>query len=142
MEEKQIENWEEEDFNSGEELFEHHKFVVDRGQEVVRIDKFLMDKIANTSRNKIQVAARNGSILVNQKEVKPNYKVKANDEISVVFPYPIREIELIPQDIPLNFEFEDEYLAVVHKPSEMVVHPGCGNYKDTLVNYQSEKLKH
>jgi 23S rRNA pseudouridine1911/1915/1917 synthase len=134
MEEKQIENWEEEDFNSGEELFEHHKFVVDRGQEVVRIDKFLMDKIANTSRNKIQVAARNGSILVNQKEVKPNYKVKANDEISVVFPYPIREIELIPQDIPLNIVFEDEHLIVINKPSNMVVHPGYGNYKGTLVN--------
>jgi 23S rRNA pseudouridine1911/1915/1917 synthase len=134
MEKMQLESWEEDDFNSGEELYEHHKFLVDKGQEIVRIDKFLLDKIANTSRNKIQVAAKNGNILVNKKEVKPNYKVKPNDEVSVVFPYPIREIELIPQDIPLDIVFEDEHLIVINKPSNMVVHPGYGNYKDTLVN--------
>jgi len=134
MEEVQLESWEEEDFNSGEELFEHHKFIVDKGQEMVRIDKFLMDKIANTSRNKIQIAAKNGNILVNKKEVKSNYKVKPSDEISVVFPYPVREIELIPQDIPLDIVFEDEHLIVINKPSNMVVHPGYGNYKGTLVN--------
>ncbi len=134
MEQLQSESWEEEEFNSGEELFEHHKFVVDKGQEVVRIDKFLMDKLANTSRNKIQIAAKNGNIIVNKKEVKSNYKVKPSDEISVVFPYPIREIELIPQDIPLDIVFEDEHLIVINKPSNMVVHPGYGNYKGTLVN--------
>jgi len=134
MEQLQLESWEEEDFNSGEELFEHHKFFVDKGQEMVRIDKFLMDKIANTSRNKIQIAAKNGNILVNKKEVKSNYKVKPSDEISVVFPYPVREIELIPQDIPLEIVFEDEHLIVINKPSNMVVHPGYGNYKGTLVN--------
>jgi 23S rRNA pseudouridine1911/1915/1917 synthase len=134
MEQVQLDSWEEEDFNSGEELFEHHKFTVDKGQEMVRIDKFLMDKIANTSRNKIQIAAKNGNILVNKKEVKSNYKVKPADEISVVFPYPVREIELIPQDIPLDIVFEDEHLIVINKPSNMVVHPGYGNYKGTLVN--------
>ena len=124
--------WEE---NAGEdELFEHHKFKVDKGQEVIRIDKFLLDRLPNTSRNKIQVAARNGNVLANKVAIKPNYKVKPGDEISVVFPYPIREIELIPENIPIKIEFEDEYLAVVHKPSEMVVHPGYGNYTGTLVN--------
>jgi 23S rRNA pseudouridine1911/1915/1917 synthase len=124
--------WEE---NSGEdELFEHHKFVVDKGQEIIRIDKFLLDRLPNTSRNKIQIAARNGNVLANKIAIKPNYKVKPGDEISVVFPYPMREIELIPENIPIEIEFEDEYLAVVHKPSEMVVHPGYGNYTGTLVN--------
>jgi 23S rRNA pseudouridine1911/1915/1917 synthase len=134
MEQVQLESWEEQDFNSGEELYEHHKFVVDKGQEMVRIDKFLMDKIANTSRNKIQIAAKNGNILVNKKEIKSNYKVKPSDEISVVFPYPVREIELIPQDIPLDIVYEDDHLIVINKPSNMVVHPGYGNYKGTLVN--------
>jgi 23S rRNA pseudouridine1911/1915/1917 synthase len=134
MEQVQLESWEEEDFNSGEELYEHHKFIVDKGQEMVRIDKFLMDKIANTSRNKIQIAAKNGNILVNKKEIKSNYKVKPSDEISVVFPYPVREIELIPQDIPLDIVYEDDHLIVINKPSNMVVHPGYGNYKGTLVN--------
>ena len=124
--------WEE---NAGEdELFEHHKFKVDNGQEIIRIDKFLLDRLPNTSRNKIQVAARNGNVLANKLPIKPNYKVKPGDEISVVFPYPIREIELIPENIPIKIAYEDEYLAVVHKPSEMVVHPGYGNYSGTLVN--------
>ena len=143
MEEKLLESWEEDDFNTGDELFEHHKFLVDKGQDIVRIDKFLMDKLANTSRNKIQIAARNGNILVNKKEVKPNYKVKPSDEISVVFPYPVREIELIPQEIPLDIIFEDEHLIVINKSSNMVVHPGYGNYKGTLVNalvYHFENL--
>ena len=129
-----LENWEEEEFSSGEELYEHYSFIVDKGQEIVRIDKFLIDKIANTSRNKIQIAAKNGNILVNKIEVKPNYKVKPTDEISVVFPYPVREIELIPQDIPLDIVYEDDHLIVINKPSNMVVHPGYGNYKGTLVN--------
>ena len=127
--------WEEDGFKSEEdELFEHHKFIVDKGQEIIRIDKFLLDRLPNTSRNKIQVAAKNGNVLANKLAIKQNYKVKPGDEISVVFPYPIREIELIPEDIPIKIEFEDEYLAVVHKPSEMVVHPGYGNYTGTLVN--------
>lgn len=126
------ENNTEEDDN--EELYEHHRFTADRGQEVLRVDKYLMDRIPNTTRNKIQSAAKNGSILVNKKPVKQNYKVKPLDEVSIVMPYPIRQIELIPQDIPLDIHYEDDTLLVVNKPANMVVHPGYGNYSGTLVN--------
>jgi 23S rRNA pseudouridine1911/1915/1917 synthase len=120
---------------SGEdELFEHYNFKVDPGQEVLRIDKFLLDRLPNTSRNKIQFAAKNGNVLVNKLPVKPNYRVKPKDEVSIVMPYPVREIELIPENIPIDIIYEDEYLAIVNKPSNMVVHPGYGNYSGTLVN--------
>ncbi len=117
-----------------EELYEHYKFIADAGQETVRIDKYLLDRLPNTSRNKIQTAAKNGSVVVNGKAVKQNYKVKPKDEVAIVLPYPIREIELIPQDIPLDIVYEDDSLIVINKPANMVVHPGYGNYKDTLVN--------
>lgn len=117
-----------------DELFEHFRFVADLGQSLVRIDKYLIDRMPNTSRNKIQVAAKNGNILVNGISVKQNYRIKPTDEVSVVLPYPIRELELIPQDIPLNILFEDNDLIVLNKPSDMVVHPGYGNYTGTLVN--------
>lgn len=117
-----------------EELYEHYNFVADSGQEVLRIDKFLMDRIPNTSRNKIQIAARNGNILVNKNTVKPNYKVKPGDEISIVLPYPVRNIELIPQNIPIDIVYEDDELIVVNKQAGIVVHPGYGNYTGTLVN--------
>lgn len=120
--------------NEEEELFEHHRFKSDPGQEIIRIDKFLLDRMSNTSRNKIQVAAKSGNILVNGSKVKQNYKVKPGDEISIVLPYPVRELELIPQDIPLDIIYEDETLIVINKPADIVVHPGYGNYKDTLVN--------
>ncbi len=120
--------------NEEEELFEHHRFKADPGQVVIRIDKFLIDRMANTSRNKIQIAAKNGNILVNGQKVKQNFKVKPGDEISIVLPYPVREIELIPQDIPIEIAYEDDDLLVVNKPSNMVVHPGYGNYTGTLVN--------
>ena len=117
-----------------EELFEHHKVIADPGQEVLRVDKFLMDRLPNTSRNKIQVAAKSGNIHANGKAVKQNYKVKPGDTISVVLPYPVREIELIPEDIPIDIHYEDDTLMVVNKPPQMVVHPGYGNYSGTLVN--------
>ena len=120
--------------NDEEELFEHHRFKSDPGQAIIRIDKFLLDRMSNTSRNKIQVAAKSGNILVNGSKVKQNYKVKPGDEISIVLPYPVRELELIPQDIPLDIIYEDETLIVINKPADIVVHPGYGNYKDTLVN--------
>jgi len=116
------------------ELYEHYRIVADKGQESLRIDKFLMDRIPNTSRNKIQDAAKSGNILVNSKAVKPNYKVKPEDEVSIVLPYPVREIELIPEDIPLDIAYEDDELIIVNKPSGLVVHPGYGNYSGTLVN--------
>lgn len=127
---------EEQDFqeNESEELYEHYSFTADGGQEVVRIDKYLLDRMPNTSRNKIQVAAKNGNVLVNQKTVKQNYKVKPGDVVSIVLPYPVRELELIPQDIPFDILFEDDTLIVVNKPANMVVHPGYGNYTGTLVN--------
>ncbi|MFN5878569.1 MAG: S4 domain-containing protein, partial [Flavobacteriales bacterium] len=131
--------------NEEEELFEHYRFKADPGQEVIRIDKFLIDRLPNTSRNKIQVAAKNGNILVNGEKVKQNYKVKPGDEVSIVMPYPVREIELIPQNIPLNIVYEDDFLVVVNKPANMVVHPGYGNYTGTLVNamvYHFENLPH
>lgn len=116
-----------------QELYEHHHYIVDKGQQQVRIDKFLSERV-NTSRNKIQNAATACSILVNEKPVKSNYKIKPLDEISIVLPYPRREIALIPQDIPLNIVYEDDDLLVINKSSEMVVHPGHGNYSGTLIN--------
>lgn len=116
------------------ELFEHYNLTADPGQEALRIDKFLMDRIPNTSRNKLQDAAKNGFIWVNGNTVKPNYKVKGGDNISIQMPYPVREIELIPEDIPLDIVYEDDQLLVVNKPMDMVVHPGYGNYTGTLVN--------
>lgn len=126
-----------------EELFEHHRFKADPGQEVARIDKYLLDRMPNTSRNKIQIAAKSGNVLVGGQAVKQNYKVKPGDEVSIVMPYPIREIELIPQDLPLEIHYEDEDLVVVNKQANMVVHPGHGNYTGTLVNalvYHFEQL--
>jgi 23S rRNA pseudouridine1911/1915/1917 synthase len=131
--------------NDEEELFEHYRFKSDPGQELLRIDKFLMDRLPGTSRNKIQVAARNGNILVNGNAIKPNYKIKPRDEVSVVLPYPIREIELIPQDIPIDIIYEDDQLILVNKPANMVVHPGYGNYTGTMVNalvYHFDHLPH
>ncbi len=123
-----------EESDQSEELFEHHNFKVDPGQELLRIDKFLMDRIANTSRSKIQIAAKEGNIRVNGQSIKANYKVKPNDEISIVLPYPVRETELLPEDIPLDIVYEDDVVLVINKPADMVVHPGHGNYTGTLVN--------
>lgn len=117
-----------------QELFEHYRLAADPGQEPLRIDKFLMDRIPNTSRTKLQLAAGNGNIRVNDAPVKANYKVKPGDDISIVLPYPQREIELIPQDIPLDILYEDDHIVVLNKAADMVVHPGYGNYSGTLVN--------
>jgi 23S rRNA pseudouridine1911/1915/1917 synthase len=114
--------------------FEHHRFVADPGQGLMRVDKFLSNRILGTSRNRIQQAADAESILVNGKPVKSNYRVKPNDEITVVMDYPRRETKVLPEDIPLDVVYEDEELLVVNKPAGMVVHPGHGNYTGTLVN--------
>jgi 23S rRNA pseudouridine1911/1915/1917 synthase len=126
-----------------DDLFEHFNITADPGQEPLRIDKFLLDRIPNTSRNKLQVAARNGNIVVNGNEVKPNYKVKPRDVISIVLPYPVREVELIPENIPLDILYEDDEVIVLNKQAGLVVHPGYGNYTGTLVNaliYHFENL--
>ncbi len=119
--------------NEGE-LFEHHRFVASKGQEPLRVDKFLMNFIENATRNKIQLAAKDGHVWVNDKIVKQNYKVKAGDEVKVLFEHPPHEFLLVPEDIPLDIVYEDEVLLVVNKPAGMVVHPGHGNYSGTLIN--------
>jgi len=117
-----------------QELYEHHRFIVDIGQGLLRIDKFLISRIENVSRSKIQQAADAGNILVNEKVVKPSYKVKPNDVITVMMLQPVREFKLIPENIPLDILYEDKNLIVVNKPAGMVVHPAYGNYNGTLVN--------
>ncbi len=116
------------------ELFEHLRIVVDKGQALLRIDKFLKEKIVNSSRNKIQTAADAGNILVNDKPVKSNYRVKPFDVISVVFAHPPRDKELKPENIPLKIVYEDADVIIINKQPNMVVHPGFGNYSGTLVN--------
>ncbi len=135
IEEKDLE--EENNFISEEEeqdLYEHHRFVVDSGQGLLRIDKYLTMHIVNATRNKIQIAAHAGNILVNEKTIKPNYKVKPLDVISIVMAYPPRDTEILPENIPLSIAYEDNDLLLVNKTPEMVVHPGYGNYTGTLVN--------
>jgi 23S rRNA pseudouridine1911/1915/1917 synthase len=117
-----------------QELFEHHRFKADPGQSLLRIDKFLSDRLENTSRTRIQNAANAGNILVNDNPVKPNYKVKPGDIVQVVLPTPPREVELIPENIPINIIYEDEDVMVVNKEPGMVVHPAYGNYTGTLVH--------
>lgn len=129
---EETENPEEQD--DDQELYEHYRVSADKGQAPLRIDKFLMNRIENATRSKIQQAAENGNVLVNDKPVKSNYKVKPFDVITVVFAHPPREIELIPQNIPIDIVYEDDDIIIVNKQSGMVVHPGYGNYKGTLVN--------
>ncbi len=134
---------EEEIDDSREDLFEHHKLIADIGQDALRIDKFLMTRIPNVSRNRIQNIAKAGTLFVNGKSVKSNYKVRPKDEISVVLPYPVRETKLIPEDIPIEVVYEDDQMIMVNKPANMVVHPGYGNYSGTLLNglvYHFENL--
>jgi len=115
-------------------LFEHYNIVVDPGQTLLRIDKFLSDRLKNATRSRLQQAADEGKILVNKIPVKSSYKVKPGDEISIVMDYPRRELKIIPEDIPLNIVYEDDSLIVLNKPAGLVVHPGHGNYSGTLVN--------
>ncbi len=116
------------------EMYENFRIVVDKGQSLLRIDKFLMARIEGASRNKIQNAAKADCILVNEKPIKPSYKVKPDDIISVLLPEPPREIEIIPQDIPLHVVYEDDDVIVIDKQPNLVVHPGYGNYTGTLLN--------
>jgi len=119
---------------ASEGLFEHFRFVADRGQGPLRVDKFLVDRIVGTSRNRIQNAADGGFILVNGKPEKSNYKVRPGDVVQVMMDRPRHTTEIVPENIPLDIVYEDEDLLVVNKPAGMVVHPGHGNYSGTLVN--------
>lgn len=123
-----------EELSDQQELFEHHRFKVDPGQSAIRIDKYIFSRMENTSRTRIQNAADAGNILVNNKPVKPNYRIKPGDIIQIVLPDPPREIELIPENIPINIIYEDDDIVVVNKEAGMVVHPAYGNYRGTLVN--------
>ncbi len=116
------------------DLYEHYRIVADKGQGLLRIDKFLMTRIEGATRTRIQQAAHAGNILVNNKTIKPNYKVRPDDVITVVLPEPPREIEIIPEEIPIEIVYEDEDLLVVNKQAGLVVHPGYGNYTGTLLN--------
>ena len=129
------------DFNASEaendgndDLYEHYRFVADKGQQPLRVDKYLMNKVENATRNKIQKAAKDGNIFVNDVAVKSSYKVKGNDVVTVLFEHPPYEQLLVPEDIPINIVYEDEEVLVVNKPAGMVVHPGHGNYSGTLIN--------
>ena len=142
MSEHPEENNELEDQND-ETLYEHHKFIAEKGQNPLRVDKYLMNYIEKATRNKIQKAAKDGNIYVNDVPVKQNYKVKAGDVVQVMFEHPPYEFLLTPENIPLDIVYEDDTLLVVNKPAGMVVHPGHGNYSGTLINalvYHFENL--
>ena len=123
-----------EELSSSDSLYEHYSFTADPGQSPLRVDKFLMARIENATRNKIQQAAKAGSIFVGDNAVKSNYKVKGGDAVKVLFSHPPYENLLVPEPIPLDVVFEDEVLVVLNKPAGLVVHPGHGNYSGTLLN--------
>ena len=126
-----------------ESLYEHYSFTADSGQQALRVDKFLMNRIENATRNKIQQAAKAGSVRVNDVVVKSNYKVKGGDQVKVLFTHPPYENLLVGENIPLDIVYEDDALVVVNKAAGMVVHPGHGNYNGTLLNallYHFESL--
>jgi 23S rRNA pseudouridine1911/1915/1917 synthase len=127
---------------AGEEgLYEHYRFYVDKGQALIRIDKYLVNTMAATSRNRIQEAADAGNIRVNDKAVKSNYRVKPLDIITIHLAYPPNQFEIIPQDIPINIVYEDDDIILVNKQPGLVVHPGFGNFDGTLLNAIAYHLK-
>ena len=117
-----------------QELFEHFRVVVDPGQSMLRIDKYITARLEGVSRTRVQTAAQAGNILVNDNPAKPSYRVKPSDVIQILLPNEPREIELIPQDIPISIIYEDDDVIVVDKKAGMVVHPAYGNYSGTLMN--------
>ena len=117
-----------------DDLYEHFRFVADKGQQPLRVDKYLMNRIENATRNKIQKAAKDGNIYVNTVPVKSNYKVKGLDVVTVLFEHPPYEFLLTPEDLPIDIVYEDDQVVVVNKEAGMVVHPGHGNYSGTLIN--------
>jgi 23S rRNA pseudouridine1911/1915/1917 synthase len=139
MEEEKAFDPESED--SADELYEHFGVTVDRGQGMIRIDRYLTERIEGASRSRVQAAAEAGNVLVNGAAVRSSYRVKPLDRISVVLPYPKLHLEILPEDIPLDILYEDDDLLLVNKAAGMVVHPGFGNYTGTLVNALSWHLK-
>lgn len=123
------------------QLYEHFRFVADRGQSLLRVDKFLVDRMMGATRNRIQLAADAGCILANGTAVKSNYRVKPEDVVTIVMTRPRRELAILPENIPIKIIYEDDDLLVVDKPAGLVVHPGHGNYTGTLVNALAWYLK-
>lgn len=123
------------------DLYEHYRVVADKGQQLMRVDKFLMDHLKDTSRNRIQMAAKAGFIHVNGQPVKSNYRVKPADVVTMLLDRPRYENLIEPENIPLDVVYEDSELMVINKPAGLVVHPGCGNYTGTLVNAIAWHLK-
>src|SRR3954470_2779530 len=128
--------------DSSEELYQRFVFTADKGQEPFRIDKFLMNRIEGATRNKLQQAINSGLILVNNKAVKQNYKIKAFDQIVVYSDLSPESTDIVPEKMDLNIHFEDGDLLIINKPAGMVVHPGSGNYSGTLLNGVSWYLQH
>ena len=141
MQEDWQNNQELEQSESSEELYERFSFKIDKGQEPLRIDKYLMNRIEGATRNKLQKGINNGMVLVNGKEVRPNYKIKALDEIMVYSDMSPEETDVVPEKMDLNIVFEDDDLMLINKPAGMVVHPGSGNYNGTLLNGVSYYLQ-
>ena len=139
MEEIIIDNEELDD--EGPQLYEHHRFVVDKGQVPVRVDKYMCEKLPHSSRNRIQKAADAGFVHVNDRPVKSNYKVRPGDVVTLMLDRPQFDTTIEPEDIPLDVVYEDKEVMVINKPAGMVVHPGCGNFSGTLVNAIAWHLK-
>ncbi len=137
-----IEDINQDESNDSDELFEKHVIVIDKGQEAIRIDKFLMQRIEGATRNKIQQAIESEMVLVNDKPIKKNYNTRPGDKIVVYDTNSPESSEIIPQDIPLNIVFEDDDLMIINKPVGMVVHPGSGNPDNTLINAVAWHLQH
>jgi len=131
-----------EELSDSDELFEKHVIVIDKGQEAMRIDKFLMQRIEGATRNKIQQAIENEMVLVNDKPIKKNYNTRPGDKIVVYDTNSPESSEILPQNIPLNIVFEDDDLMIINKPVGMVVHPGSGNPDNTLINAVAWHLQH
>lgn len=127
-------DFDEQDIEQQQELYEHHRFVVDRGQEPMRLDRYLQMRLEGVSRNKVQAAAKASCVMVNDKAEKPSYKVKPYDLITILLPEPPHDFEVLPEPMDLNIVYEDSDVLVVDKPAGLVVHPGVGNWTGTLVN--------
>ena len=130
------------EISDSDELFEKHVIIIDKGQEAIRIDKFLMQRIEGATRNKIQQAIENEMVLVNDKPIKKNYNTRPGDKIVVYDTNSPESSEILPQNIPLNIVFEDDDLMIINKPVGMVVHPGSGNPDNTLINAVAWHLQH
>jgi 23S rRNA pseudouridine1911/1915/1917 synthase len=128
--------------NGSDELYERHVIKIDKGQESLRIDKYLMQRIEGATRNKIQQAINAGMVTVNKNTVKQNYKIKGLDEIIVYSDMSPEDTEVIPEKIPLNIYYEDQDILIINKPAGLVVHPGSGNYTGTLLNGVAWYLQH